>query len=184
VSEPDRPLSENRPNSRIKKSRESTTTRTISDSPFHRSGREELAGRAVDKGRTRAVADPWTGTAEQKSIQKESPMRVKLATIATTLVCIGGAFGAVSAMAPAALAAKPDLCKTTCGESWGAIQHAEVYAKNHDLSSVVIENCTPNSEFGAQWVCWGYGTEVVLQEVFHFHVWISEYGYEQHWKID
>lgn len=111
-------------------------------------------------------------------------MRVKLATILTALVCVGGTFGAFSAMSPAIATANTNICEIECGGSWGAREHAEVYAERHNLRRPHIEGCKLNSEYGAQWVCWGYGTEPVLQEIFYFHVWIDAYGYEKHWTID
>jgi hypothetical protein len=105
------------------------------------------------------------------------------------LIC---ASGAVSIIAPAATAihAKPALCETTCGGSWGARQHAQWFAEhaekgtsNDPLHSVEIEGCKLNSQFGSQWVCWGTGWSTINQR-WHFHVWMEQYGRETHWTWD
>lgn len=110
-------------------------------------------------------------------------MRSKLATIlAAAFVCVGGAFGAVAVMSPVA-SASTDLCEYECGGKWGAREHAKAFAEQHGLTKVVVEGCKLNKEYGAQWVCWGYGTEPFLGVIFHFHVWMDEYGYEKHWEL-
>jgi hypothetical protein len=106
-------------------------------------------------------------------------MRIKLAALATTLVC---ALGAFSVMSPAASATgvTPNICENECGGSWGAWQHSKYYAEDvHGLVYVAKEGCAKNSEHGAQWDCWGFGFNPYSGQQIWFHCWVSEYGYEQ-----
>lgn len=108
-------------------------------------------------------------------------MKVKLAAMVTALVCLS-AFCTFSITSPVATAAKPNLCETECGGSWGAREHARAFAEQHGLTSIEIEGCTLNSEYGAQWVCWGNGWEG--DNRWEFHVWMGQFGVEKHWTWD
>lgn len=110
-------------------------------------------------------------------------MRVKLTSLAAALVCASGVLGAFSIAAPTASATgvKPAICKEYCDGSWGAKEHAQVFAEDHELYNVGIENCTENTQYEAQWVCWGYGQADGTGQEWHFHVWIGPYGREREW---
>jgi hypothetical protein len=111
-------------------------------------------------------------------------MRVKLATTLTALICAVGAMGAVSVIVPTAGAAKPDLCEYECGGKWGAREHAKAFAEQHGMDFVEVHGCAHNSEYGAQWDCWGDGNrnnEYGLGYEYEFHVWMGEFGVEKHW---
>ena len=88
---------------------------------------------------------------------------------------------AAATSAGKALLAKPRVCETSCGGSWGAKEHAKVYAERHRSGTVTVEKCTPtgkNQAGVAQWICpgfWGNGP-------WHFRVGIDPYGYEVSWE--
>jgi hypothetical protein len=119
-------------------------------------------------------------------------MRIKVATFIAALVCASGVFGAFSIMSPiaAAISIKPALCEYECGGSWGAREHAKAFAEDeeHGLFDVYlkyngqtgIKGCELNSQYGAQWDCWGAGYSAGYS-IWDFHVWMGEYGKEKHW---
>ncbi|HTD10355.1 MAG TPA: hypothetical protein VK680_15835 [Solirubrobacteraceae bacterium] len=106
-------------------------------------------------------------------------MKAKLATLVTALVLVTGAFGVLSVTNASA---RPLLCeKSGCGGK-GAREYAIKYAEEeHHLTSVKIEGCMLNSQYGAQWDCWGYGYNPYNGEKIKFHIWLGEYGAEKHW---
>jgi hypothetical protein len=108
-------------------------------------------------------------------------MSRRFLTAAVSALAIA-AFAVAPAFATEANTIKPNICETECGGSWGAKEHAKWFAENnHPLYSVGISGCNKNSEHGAQWVCWGQGFHLYTGNPEKFHVWISQYGYEQWW---
>jgi hypothetical protein len=90
------------------------------------------------------------------------------------------ALAAAVLMAPSgasAYAAKPALCEHGCGGSWGAFEHAKVYAEEHG-GPATVSGCTnlgTNQRGVAQWECWGYWNK---NHEGPWAVGIDPYGYE------
>jgi hypothetical protein len=78
-----------------------------------------------------------------------------------------------------AAVAKPLLCEVKCGESWGAFEHAKVYAeRNGGGESATVQGCKnlhTNQGGVAQWECWGYWGS---NKKNGWSVGIDPYGYE------
>jgi hypothetical protein len=106
-------------------------------------------------------------------------MKAKLTMLLTVLVFATGAFGAISVTNASA---GPLLCKESgCGGK-GAKEYAILWAEvNHHLVSIHIEDCEKNTQYGAQWDCWGYGYDPYNGNKMRFHIWLGEYGGEKEW---
>lgn len=89
------------------------------------------------------------------------------------------AAGAVAAPATMALhTVKPLICEHECGGSWGAYEHAKVYAERARSETAHVQSCSPTgkNEAGvAQWICTGY---YGVNGPWHFRVKIDPYGYQ------
>ncbi len=112
-------------------------------------------------------------------------MKVRWATLVTVVVVACGALGAMSTTATAA---KPLLCeKSGCGGK-GAQEYSEKYV--HECKEfpgfcggfydVRTFGCMKNTQYGAQWDCWGEGTEEDEDFPYKWHMWVGEYGGFKH----
>ena len=109
-------------------------------------------------------------------------MRVRL-TMLAALVVTCAALGTMSATATAG----PLLCeKSGCGGK-GAQEYSEQYAKegrefgvNFGFINVKTFGCMKNSQYGAQWDCWGQAEESLEGEFYEWHMWVGEYGGFKH----
>jgi hypothetical protein len=110
-------------------------------------------------------------------------MRVRLATAVSLLVFACGAFGAMSSTATA----RPLLCeKSGCGGP-GAREYSERYAKEgrgfegaNEMRFIETSGCEKNTQYGAQWDCWGWAWDEVDQLEWKWHMWVGEYGGFKH----
>jgi hypothetical protein len=109
--------------------------------------------------------------------------------LVTVVVVACGALGALSSTATAAKpVAKPFLCeKSGCGGK-GAQEYSEKYVHEckefpgpcGGFEGVYTSGCMKNTQYGAQWDCWGWGKEVVDGTWYEWHMWVGEYGGFKH----
>jgi hypothetical protein len=111
-------------------------------------------------------------------------MKVRLATMATVVVVVCSALGAMSTAA----SARPLLCeKSGCGGK-GAQEYSEKYVHEckgfggfcAGFEGVVTYGCMKNTQYGAQWDCWGEATEELEGVRWEWHMWVGEYGGYKH----
>jgi hypothetical protein len=110
-------------------------------------------------------------------------MRDRLATVVTLLVLACGALGAMSTAA----SARPLLCeKAGCGGK-GAQEYSEKYVKegrefgfNGGFDHISTFGCMKNTQYGAQWDCWGEARESLENFYYEWHMWVGQYGEFKH----
>jgi|SRR5664279_1612080 len=111
-------------------------------------------------------------------------MRVRLATTVTLVVFACGALGAMSTAA----SARPLLCeKSGCGGK-GAREYTEKYANEAreypgggvEIRFAEADGCMKNSQYGAQWDCWGTAWNETDDVPESWHVWVGQYGEFKH----
>jgi hypothetical protein len=96
-------------------------------------------------------------------------MLLVLAAFATAAVSVASGAGAQTNSV-----AKPLLCETSCGGSWGAREHSIKYAELYGLPYPIVDGCEnlhTNQKGVAQWHCWGRWLEGTWQDD------LDPYGY-------
>lgn len=94
---------------------------------------------------------------------------------------------AAFAVTPALATASPNLCeKSGCGGK-GAQEYSEQYAREgrgfegaNEMRFVSTNGCMKNTQYGAQWDCWGTAWDEVDQLEWTWHMWVGEYGGFKH----
>jgi hypothetical protein len=84
--------------------------------------------------------------------------------------------------------AGPLLCeKSGCGGK-GAREYSVKYVQEErgwgggpaEFRFIEVEGCMKNTQYGAQWDCWGDAWDEVEQYETGWHMWVGEYGEFKH----